>query len=325
MVIAKDAAPVFHVGRIPVYGDTVLSPMDGYSDLPFRSLARRLGSAMSYTEFISAKLALQDKPEMQRRLTYHEWERPVVFQIYGSEPERMLRAALHLRKFNPDIIDVNLGCWTRAVVGHGAGAGLLRQPDKITEIFSRLSAELDIPLTGKIRLGWDDDSLNYLEVAQIIEDNGGKAVAVHARTRQQGYSGRADWDAIAEIKGAVSIPVIGNGDVKTVADIAQMKAHTGCDAVMIARAAIGNPWLFAGLDRLQVEPEQVRETMLAHLESMLDFYGPQRGLVLFRKHAKQYISPYPLANHQRRQLLTCETPADFVALLDSILEIKQVA
>ncbi|RPJ48007.1 MAG: tRNA-dihydrouridine synthase family protein, partial [Chloroflexi bacterium] len=210
--------PTFWVREIPVYGDLILSPMDGYSDLPFRALARSLGSAMSYTEFISAIDVTGGRhPHMERKLKYLESERPVVFQIFDDDPDRLVRAALKLRPRNPDIIDINMGCSAKCVSGRGAGAGLLRTPEKIAQIFSRLTRELDIPITGKIRLGWDDTSRNYLDTARIIEDNGGSLIAVHGRTKAQGYTGTADWDAIAEVRQAVSVPVIANGDVKTVA------------------------------------------------------------------------------------------------------------
>jgi tRNA-dihydrouridine synthase B len=312
------AQAAFHIGNIPIYGRTILSPMDGYSDLPFRSMARRLGSAMSYTEFINAKDVVDGHPYLEPRLTFTEAERPITFQIFDDDPQRLVRAALILRERNPDIIDINMGCSAKCVSGRGAGAGLLREPAKIAEIFSTLSRALDIPVTGKIRLGWDDEHLNYLDTARIIEDNGGKLVAVHGRTKQQSYRGSANWDAIAEVKAELSIPVVGNGDVRVVADIARMREHTGCDAVMIARGAIGNPWIFAGLDREEVSEELVRETMLGHLQSMLDFYGPQRGLILFRKHTSHYISPYGLSNEQRKRLLTSEIASHFTALLDEL-------
>lgn len=311
--------PTFWVRNIPVYGDLILSPMDGYSDLPFRNLARRLGSAMSYTEFINAIDVLYGHPHLEQKLTFRESERPLVIQIFDDDPDRMVQAALKLRKRNPDIIDINMGCSARTVSGRGAGAGLLRTPEKIAQIFNRLSRELDIPITGKIRLGWDDDSRNYLDVAHIIEDNGGQLLAVHGRTKKQGYTGQADWDAIAEVRQAVKIPVIANGDVKSVADIARIKAHTGCDAVMIARAAIGNPWIFSRLDRDQVPVEMLRETMLYHLDSMLDFYGPERGLVLFRKYAARYLSPYGLEGEFRQTLMTSDSPAQFIELLDQVI------
>jgi tRNA-dihydrouridine synthase B len=244
--------PTFWVREIPVYGDLILSPMDGYSDLPFRALARALGSAMSYTEFLNAIDITGRHPHLERKLKYLECERPVVYQIFDDDPDRLVQAALKLRPRNPDIIDINMGCSAKTVSGRGAGAGLLRTPEKIARIFSRLTKELDIPITGKIRLGWDDASRNYIDIAHIIEDNGGSLLAVHGRTKAQGYTGSADWDAIAEVRRAVSIPVIANGDVKTIADIERIKAHTGCTAVMIARAAISNPWIFSRLDRENV-------------------------------------------------------------------------
>jgi nifR3 family TIM-barrel protein len=274
---------------------------------------------MSYTEFINAIDVLFGHPHLEQRLTFLESERPVVFQIFDDDPDRLVQAAHKLRKRNPDIIDVNMGCSARSVSGRGAGAGLLRAPEKIAQIFNRLTRELDIPITGKIRLGWDDASRNYLQVARIIEDNGGQMIAVHGRTKKQGYTGLADWDAIAEVRQAVSIPVIANGDVKTVADIDRIKAHTGCNAVMIARAAIGNPWIFSRLDRERVPVATLRETMLIHLSSMLEFYGPDRGLVLFRKYAARYLSPYGLEGDFRQTLMTSETPEQFTRLLDQII------
>lgn len=308
--------PSFYIGDLPIHGEAILSPMDGFSDLPFRAMARRLGSAMSYSEFINAIDVMQGHPSVQQKIAYTAAERPMVFQLFDDDPARLLEAALRLRQYDPDIIDVNMGCSAKTVAGRGAGAGLLRQPAKVAQIFSALSRALDIPVTGKMRLGWDDDSLNYLEIARIVQDNGGQLLAVHGRTKKQAYGGEANWEAIAEVKAALRIPVIGNGDVCTVADIARMRRFTGCDAVMIGRGAIGNPWIFAGLDRQQVSPQQVRATMLAHLESMLDFYGAERGLVLFRKHASRYISPFRLSTEQRQLLLTSQTADDFTRLVD---------
>jgi tRNA-dihydrouridine synthase B len=317
--------PTFYVGNLPVYGDLILSPMDGFSDLPFRSLARRLGSAMSYTEFVNAIDVLHNFPLVAPRLAYREDERPVVFQLFDDDPARLLAAAQRVRELDPDVIDINMGCSARSVSGRGAGAGLLQTPDKIARIFSSLTRALDIPITGKIRLGWDDTSRNYLQVARIVADNGGALLAVHGRTRRQGYSGLADWDAIAEIKQSLSIPVVGNGDVRDVTAIERIKAHTGVDAVMIARAAIGNPWIFSRLDREQVAPERVRAMITEHLQAMLDFYGPERGLLLFRKHASHYISPYHLAPEQRQRLLTARLPQQFLALLDESAVLQPLA
>jgi len=307
--------PSFSVRDIPVYGDLVLAPMDGYSDQPFRSLSRSLGSAMSYTEFINAMEVLHGHPHLASRLAFLEQERPVVYQIFDSEPARLLEAALRLQSHRPDIIDINMGCSARTVSARGAGAGLLRDPHKVGQIVSSLSRSLGIPVTAKIRLGWDDTDRNYLAVAQEIEENGGALIAVHGRTKAQAYLGAADWDAIADIKQAVSIPVIANGDVRTVADIDRIRTHTQCDAVMIGRAAISNPWIFSRLDREQVSEAVVRQTMLRHLEGMLSFYGEPRGLVLFRKYASRYLSPLGLSSDQRKRLLTAEHPPEFLEVL----------
>jgi nifR3 family TIM-barrel protein len=314
----------FHVAHIPVYGDKILSPMDGYSDQPFRATCRELGSAMSYTEFINALDILQGHPYVAQKMAFLPQERPVVFQIFDNDPQRLLEVALRVQDLEPDIIDINLGCSAKSVSSRGAGAGLLRTPLKVARIFRRLSRALEIPLTGKIRLGWDDSSRNYRLIARIIAENGGQLIAVHGRTKAQGYRGEADWDAIAEIQAAVAIPVVGNGDVRTPGDIQRMKAHTDCAAVMIARGAIGNPWIFAGLDRPEVPHRQVRQTMLRHLDRMLEFYGPERGLILFRKHASRYLSPYRLPDALRKRLLTSQKPDDFTQLLADIVTAQPV-
>jgi nifR3 family TIM-barrel protein len=314
-----DISPVFKVRNIPIYGDLILSPMDGYSDYPFRSLARELGSAMSYTEFINAIDVVYRHPFIEKKLYFSESERPIVYQIYDDDPERILKAALIVRRYNPDIIDVNLGCSAKSVSNRGAGAGLLCTPEKIGLIFSKLSKNLDIPVTGKIRLGWDDLSLNYLLVARTIEENGGQLLAVHARTKAQSYSGMANWDAIAEIKQKLSIPVIGNGDVRTVADIEKMKMYTKCDGVMIGRASIGNPWIFSRLDREKVPFERVKMTIQNHLSRCLEFYGADRGLVIFRKFAKRYLNPYHISRDQNLDLMTEVDPEKFI---DQIVSLK---
>lgn len=312
------AEPAFYVRDIPIHGDLILSPMDGYSDQPFRALCRSLGSAMSYTEFINALDVLQGHPRLSSKLAYLEEERPVVYQIFDSEPARLLEVALRLQELGPDLIDVNMGCSVRCVSGRGAGAGLLREPQKVARIFSLLSRSLRVPVTAKMRLGWDEDNRNYRLIARIVEQNGGALIAVHGRTRSQAYNGQADWGAIAEIKQSVSIPVIANGDVSSVADVARVKAQTGCDGVMIGRAAIGNPWIFSRLDRDQVPAALLQETMQRHLASMLEFYGPERGLVLFRKHAKRYLAPLSLSLDQRQRLLTEEQPVEFLQALTSL-------
>jgi len=320
-----DAQTPFWLGKTPVYGDVVLAPMDGYSDLPFRSVCRELGSAMSYTEFIHAPDVLQRPERVKARWQYLPWEQPVVFQIYGSTPQTLLEAALRLQEFSPAAIDINMGCPDGRIVRRGAGAGLLRTPIKVARIIRLLSRHLEVPVTAKIRLGLDDSCRNYLLIARVIEENGGALIAVHGRTRAQGYKGTADWDAIAEVVQAVSIPVLGNGDVRTPADIDRMKRHTGVAGVMIGRAAIRNPWIFARRDRSSVSPAEVWDVMTKHLRRSLEFYGEERGLVLFRKYASQYLAPYFADRSQRRALLTASSPEEFLKLARALLFEGQVS
>lgn len=295
--------PTFMIGSVPIYGDLILAPMDGITDNPFRALCRGLGSAMVVTEFINALDVIEDNPRYPKRTIFTEDQRPVSLQILGNDPERMLTAAIPLvESVQPDILDINLGCQSKNVTSRGAGAALLRSPEVIARIFSLMTREFNIPVTGKIRLGWDDDSLNYLEVAKIIEDNGGAMVAVHGRTRKQAYRGQAIWEPIGKVKQALHIPVIGNGDVVTVADIERIKQETGCDAVMIGRAAVPNPWTFSRLDRDQVSPQDAMQTILTHFKSIVAYYG-ERGVITFRKYLKAYLAPYSIPREELLALL----------------------
>src|SRR5512143_2815994 len=276
--------PAFYVRDIPIYGNAVLAPMDGYSDWPFRSLCRALGSAMSYTEFVKVEKILSRSKEPAKRLYYEEAERPVTFQIYGDDPDLILEAALKIEPLKPDIIDLNMGCPAKSIADRGAGVGMMPTPEKIARTFKKLTSALKAPVTGKIRLGWDGNK-NYKLIARIVEEEGGSLIAIHGRTKEQRYSGNADWDAIAEVKSLVKIPVIGSGDVRVVADIQRMRDHTGCDVVMIGRAAIANPWIFSGLDREQVSSKLLHETVREHLQKSVRFYGEEDGQRLFRKYA----------------------------------------
>lgn len=278
--------------------------MDGLSERPFRSLVRKMGSAMSYTEFINAIDVMISIQRVQKKIAYYEFERPVTFQIFDDDPDRILHAARQLIPFHPDIIDLNLGCSARHVASRGAGAGLLPHPHKVAEIIRNLVKNLSVPITAKIRLGWDDHNRNYLDIARIVEDCGAQLIAVHGRTKAQGYTGQADWDAIAEIKSMLHIPVIANGDVQTVADIRRIQAHTGCDGVMIGRAALFNPWIFSYRDRWEVSQSEVKSWIDAHLNEMIAFHGIEEGLILFRKYLKRLLAPYQVETEDLLPLLT---------------------
>jgi nifR3 family TIM-barrel protein len=235
-------------------------------------------------------------------------------QLFGADEDKFVEAALKCETLGASIVDINMGCSVNCVSGRGAGAGLLREPQKIGRLFNKLSCALKIPITGKIRLGWDDDALNYIDVARTIEDNGGSLVAIHGRTKMQLYKGNARWQPIAEVKRAVKIPVVGNGDVKTVADIARIKNETGCDGVMIGRAAIGNPWIFSRKDREDVTLNDITTLLRRHLRAMLDYYG-EHGLILFRKHAVKYLLGLPHATDLRAKLVTCDSVNGFYELI----------
>jgi len=315
--MAETRTPNFFVREIPIYGDTLLAPMDGYSDWPFRSICRALGSAMSYTEFVKVEKILSRSKEPAKRLYYEAVERPITFQIYGDDPDLILKAALIVERLKPDIIDLNMGCPAKSIADRGAGVGMMPSPLTIARTFRKLVKTLKVPVTGKIRLGCDRNK-NYKLIARIVEEEGGSLIAVHGRTKEQRYSGNANWDAVAEVKSLVKIPVTGSGDVRTVADIQRMKQHTNCDAVMIGRGAIANPWIFAGYDREQVPSELLHQTVREHLQKSIQFYGEEDGQRLFRKYAVQYVLLRTLDRDARKEILKERPSGEFLEMLNQI-------
>jgi nifR3 family TIM-barrel protein len=312
--------PNFTVGDLPIYGDTILSPMAAYSDVPFRAICRQFGAAMHYTEFVPTEALLGDPNPLWRRLDVQPaGEQPMVFQIFGNDARQILAAAQRIEAWGADIIDINMGCSVPKVSEKGAGVGMMRQPQLVAETFRLLSQHLRVPITGKLRLGWDETSQNYLEIAKIMVDNGAALVALHGRTRSQKYRGRADWDAIAKLKQAVPVPVLGNGDVRTVADIDRLKAHTGCDGVMIGRAALGNPWLLARQDREELLFGEMTAVFRQHLHEALTYYGTRDGLQNINRHLKKYLSGLALKPFLRA-LQTAKTVSefeDFLAMMET--------
>jgi nifR3 family TIM-barrel protein len=309
--------PTFFVGGLPVFGDTILSPMAGYSDVPYRALCRAFGSAMHYTEFVpvEALLGRRVHARFRRRLDAQPDEHPMVFQIFGNDAQKLLEAALRIQEWGPDIIDINMGCATRKVSGRGAGVGMMPQPALIAETFKLLTHHLEVPVSGKIRLGWDATQKNFLQIGRILQDNGAALISIHARTKVQKYGGEANWDCIAELKQTVSVPVVGNGDVKTPEDIDRMKEQTGCDAVMIGRAAIGNPWIFARKRREDLQIEDLVTAVRLHAHEMVNYYGELPGLRQFRKHLKRYFADIPRIDGMIKRMLIVENLAQFDAIL----------
>lgn len=283
--------------------------MDGWTNEPFRRITRQLGSPVSITEFINGLDVVHKTPNLPQRISFDETERPIIFQIFDDDPQRLIESACILEeKCHPDVIDVNMGCSARQVANRGAGAGLLREPEKIMKIVSGLAERLTIPVTAKIRLGWDSESINYLEVGKIIEDCGASMITLHARTRKQEYRGNADWNAISALKAALKIPVVGNGDVLTIADAERMIDQTGCDAVMVGRASLQNPWIFAGYDFNDVPYDIYRETCLKHLQYNCEYYGDYWGCVTFRKFAKRYLTRMNVSKENMQTLMTDDEP-----------------
>ena len=304
----------FLVNDLEINGNMILAPMDGYTDWPFRSICRELGSAISYTEFVKAEDVLQRPHYIKDKIHFTGSERPVFFQIYGNQADTILEAALILQDSGPDAIDINMGCPNRSIAGRGAGAGLMRTPLKAARIIKTLNNALDVPVTAKIRLGWKDCQ-NGMLLSQIIETFGGSLVAVHARSKEQGHEGQPDLNALADIKDKLQIPVLGNGGIRKVADIQNMITSTSCDGVMIGRGAVLNPWIFSGRDRNEINSTEVINLMLEHLDRSLSFYGSEKGLVLFRKFAAGYLEPYGVEKEQRRGLLMEADPKRFKVLV----------
>ncbi len=308
----------FYVDKIPIKGKLILAPMDGHSDLPFRSICRSLGSAISYSEFVNVDNLQGSKYESARavkKLTFTKQERPMAFQIYGHNIDKVVQTAVHLQNTKaPDIIDINMGCYVRKISERGAGAGMLKYPERIYQLFNQLSSELDIPATGKIRLGWDDAAVDekcYLDAALALEAGNGKLLAVHGRTRKQGYKGAANWDAIAEICAAVNnIPVVANGDVITVNDIDAIQQHTQCDGVMIGRGAIGNPWIFQYRNAADILFEEKLDIIFRHFQLNIDFYGYDLGVKTFRKHSSKYLGESENLIAIRHKILTATNAED---------------
>jgi len=305
--------PSFHIGPIPIYGRTALAPMAGFSDVPYRLICREMGAALTYTACVMDNAIIQGSKLTPRLLEFRDAERPLGIQLLGRDENRLLAACDALLPSGPDFVDLNLGCPARRVTSHGRGSALLKEPDLIGRLVAALVARLPIPVTAKIRLGWDEDSINYMQVVRILEDSGAALIAVHGRTRAQGYSGNADWEAIRQVKAACKVPVLGNGDVRSPADVEAMIDRTGCDGVLVGRGAIGNPWLFAGRD--SVSHKERLAMVERHLWAMTEYYGEQHGLVLFRKHVVRYVRNAPGSAAVRAKLMSATTASGMLAEL----------
>jgi len=296
------------LGSHQIDGNFILAPMDGFTDQPFRWLCRHMGSSLIISEFINVLDVPDNLNDLYRRASFSQSERPFGFQLYGSNPELIIQAAVALNKKGPDFIDLNLGCSVRRIAGRGAGAGLLRNPEKIRDIISELIRVINIPVTAKIRLGWNEETQNYIHIANIIEKAGASLITVHARTRNQSWNEPANWTAIHEIVKAVSIPVIGNGDIHSFVDGNKMMATTGCNGVMIGRSAIGNPWIFSKLEKGTLSRDEILRVTVLHWQLMVGFYGANKASILFKKHLKAYFSTPQFSDINIKSLISMRNP-----------------
>ena len=299
-------------------GNIILAPMAGITDMSFRALCREQGATFSYTEMISAKALYYKNKNTLPLLQVAKGERPIAVQLFGSEPELLAQEALKLEEGPYDVFDVNMGCPVPKVVNNGEGSALMRDPEKIGQIVSAMTKVLHKPVTIKIRKGFSADQINAVEVAKRAEDAGAAAIAIHGRTREEYYSGHADYDIIRQVKEAVSIPVMGSGDIYKGKDAKRMLDETGCDAVMIARGARGNPWIFrevahfleTGEELPRPSVEEVKEMILRHARMLIDFCGENMAIRQMRKHAGYYVTGYPDASRIRREVNLCVTFSD---------------
>ena len=280
-----------------VENEVFLAPMAGVTDLPFRLICKELGCGLLYTEMINAKALCYDDKNTKKMLNILDEEHPVAVQIFGSEPEFMGKAAQILNDYPNEILDINMGCPAPKVVKNGDGSALMRNPKLAGQVLDQVVKNSKKPVTLKIRKGWDDNSVNALEIAKIAEDCGICAITIHGRTREQYYSGQADWDIIGEVKSQISIPVIGNGDVTSVEDAIRIKDHTGCDAIMIGRGAQGNPWIFKRIDHYMktgqlLDPPSKDEKIdiaIKHMDLAIKEHGEYVAVREMRKHIGWYL------------------------------------
>ncbi len=316
------------IGNLEFSVPVFLAPMAGVTDTAYRILAREMGCELVYSEMVSDKGINYRNTHTLEMLHTEPAERPIAMQLFGAEPESVARAAQYVESLGcADILDFNMGCPAPKVVKNHEGSALMKEPRQAFAILSALRKAVRLPVTVKMRLGWDDDSINVLELARLAEQAGMDAIAVHGRTREQFYRGQADWETIAAVKQAVSIPVIANGDVRTCADLARIFAVTDCDGVMIGRAAQGNPWIFrrfreflqTGVELPEPSLAERGEIILRHLDMLLQFKGDYIGPREMRKHATWYTKGLPHGAELRNLFNQAETREDFVRIIDKFL------
>lgn len=316
------------IGNIEIKNSAALAPMAGVADCAFRELCASYGAAYTVTEMVSSKGIHYNSKKSAELMELTDKERPSGIQIFGNEPKTMADAAVFAMQFKPDFIDINMGCPALKISGNGAGASLMKTPKLCGEIVKEVVSAVDIPVTVKMRKGWDDDSINCLEVATIVEENGASAVALHGRTRQQYYKPPVDWDIIKEVKSHLTIPVIGNGDVNSAEKAKKLYEHTGCDMIMVGRGALGNPWLFNEINQYlktgkippKPTPEEKLSVMVKQIERMCELKGEYLGIRQSRKHIVWYLKGFRGAASLRNEAGHTSSLEELYALVQKVLD-----
>ena len=315
----------FKIGNVYLDNNVVLAPMAGICNSAFRRIVKEYGVGLVYCEMVSDKALMYDSEKTKKMLYMTDYERPIAQQIFGSDKESFVIAAKKVYDLmKPDIIDINMGCPVpKVAVKSQAGAALLKNPEKIKEIVSAVVDAVPVPVTVKIRSGWDSKSINAIEVAKICEEAGASAITVHPRTRSQGYEGKADWNIIKDVKESISIPVIGNGDIKTVEDAKRMIDETGCDAIMIGRASLGNPYLFKQVihylntgEKLEdLSAQEKIDLTIKHFNYLLDIKPEKTAVLEMRTHAAWYIKGINGSKEIKNKIFKCTTKEELLKIL----------